>query len=188
MNAGMNWQVVPLASALRQPWKNGGGSTRELLAWPSAGAWRIRMSVAEVAKSGPFSVFEGVQRCFAVLEGDGVVLSLEGGVHVLTPDSEPFEFDGAAAVDCTLVGGATQDFNLMARGMKGTMIRVRGAHRQMATRGTLVAAYACAPGAVLRCAGDEMELPPDALAWRMPEADMPVAVEGSGVLWMEIKP
>jgi environmental stress-induced protein Ves len=59
-----------------QTWRNGGGSTRELLAWPEAGAWQLRISVAEITRDGPFSAFAGVQRWFAVLRGDGVRLRL----------------------------------------------------------------------------------------------------------------
>ena len=44
----MNWRSVSLASVPPQPWKNGGGTTRELLAWPAGADWRVRLSVAEV--------------------------------------------------------------------------------------------------------------------------------------------
>jgi environmental stress-induced protein Ves len=87
-----------------QPWKNGGGTTRELLAWPAAADWRVRLSVAEVAADGPFSRFEGVQRWFAVLRGAGVRLVVDGVAHTLTAASEPLAFDGAADTQCTLLG------------------------------------------------------------------------------------
>ena len=45
----MSWNLVQLADVAPQPWKNGGGTTRELLAWPDAASWRVRLSVAEVA-------------------------------------------------------------------------------------------------------------------------------------------
>jgi environmental stress-induced protein Ves len=41
------------------PWKNGGGVTRELLAWPGGGDWQVRISVAEIEADGPFSSFPG---------------------------------------------------------------------------------------------------------------------------------
>ena len=74
----MNWRSVSLASVPPQPWKNGGGTTRELLAWPTGADWRVRLSVAEVVADGPFSRFEGVQRWFAVLGGAGVRLVVNG--------------------------------------------------------------------------------------------------------------
>lgn len=61
------------------PWKNGGGRTAEILASPAGAglddfAWRI--STAEVATSGPFSLFPGVQRCLTVIEGGSLRLGL----------------------------------------------------------------------------------------------------------------
>ena len=66
---------VQLAEIAPQPWRNGGGLTRELLAWPDAEAWQCRLSVADITRAGPFSAFPGVTRWFAVLEGEGVVLA-----------------------------------------------------------------------------------------------------------------
>ena len=63
------WPTTP-----PQPWRNGGGVTRELLAWPDGGDWRVRVSVADIDADGPFSAFPGVERWFAVLEGAGVAL------------------------------------------------------------------------------------------------------------------
>ncbi len=111
--------VALLADCPPQPWRNGGGTTRELLAWPPArGAhepWRLRVSVAEIAADGPFSSFPGVERWFAVLRGDGVRLALPSGDVTLTPDDAPLAFDGEAAPMCRLVAGPTRDLNVMAR-------------------------------------------------------------------------
>ncbi|MFG5407966.1 HutD family protein [Piscinibacter sakaiensis] len=38
-----------------QPWRNGGGHTRELWTWPADGPWQARLSVADIAADGPFS-------------------------------------------------------------------------------------------------------------------------------------
>ena len=95
--------------------------TRELLAWPpgSGADWRLRVSVAEIERDGPFSAFAGVQRCFTVLEGAGVVLGFEDGDRVLTPDSLPLAFEGGAAPSCRLIEGPTRDLNLMTRHAAG---------------------------------------------------------------------
>ena len=108
-------RTVALSHACEQTWRNGGGSTRELLAWPAAGAWSLRISVAAIARDGPFSAFAGVQRWFAVLRGDGVMLRLGDCPITLTPSDSPLAFDGAAAPFCELLGGPTQDLNLMLR-------------------------------------------------------------------------
>ena len=52
-----------------QRWRNGAGFTRELLAWPSAGDWQLRISVADIDADAGFSVFPGVERWFSVVEG-----------------------------------------------------------------------------------------------------------------------
>ena len=99
------------------PWKNGGGVTRELLRLPADGAddWTLRISVADIAADGPFSSFEGVTRWFAVLEGPGVRLRWPRRAVHLHPGDAPLCFDGADAPDCTLLGAATRDLNVMVR-------------------------------------------------------------------------
>ena len=63
-----------------QPWRNGGGQTRELLVWPThldhpyRQNWQLRISRADIASNGPFSRFDGVERWFVVLSGQGVLL------------------------------------------------------------------------------------------------------------------
>ncbi|WP_417284736.1 HutD family protein [Comamonas sp.] len=102
------------------PWKNGGGSTREIVCFPpGAGmdsfAWRI--SVATIAQAGPFSAFAGIDRQIMLLDGDGVqlVASQAGIHHALQPRWQPFAFSGDVALDCTLLGGTSTDFNVMTR-------------------------------------------------------------------------
>lgn len=124
--------TVRLQEATAQPWRNGGGVTRELLAWPAprladtpegpqvqATDWAVRVSVADITQDGPFSAFPGIDRCFAVLEGDGVVLTLRGEDLHLTPDSDRLAFDGAQAPGCRLINGPTRDLNLMGRHSAG---------------------------------------------------------------------
>src|SRR3569623_3075840 len=111
----MNWHQVALASANAAPWRNGGGTTRELLALPHGGEWSVRVSGAEIAASGPFSSYPGVARWVAVLSGEGVTLRIDGREHALARDSQPFAFDGASQTTCDVRAGATEDFNLMLR-------------------------------------------------------------------------
>jgi environmental stress-induced protein Ves len=113
--------VVDLGSVQPQPWRNGGGVTRELLAWPpgSGAGWLVRVSVADIERDGPFSAYPGVQRGFAVLEGAGVVLGFTSGELTLTSASAPLHFDGAEAPGCRLVAGPTRDLNLMALASAG---------------------------------------------------------------------
>jgi len=102
------------------PWKNGGGSTREVACWPPGAnldnfLWRA--SIASIAQPGPFSVFEGIDRQIMLLDGDGVHLqSRDGRIdHRLGQPNMPFAFSGDVAIDCTLLGGPSNDFNVMTR-------------------------------------------------------------------------
>ena len=104
-------------------WKNGGGATREAVNWPpGAGldAFDWRVSIASITASGPFSVFAGVERQIMLLEGDGVRLKSDDFDHRLAAPLEPFAFSGDAAVECTLLGGPSVDFNVMGRRSRGT--------------------------------------------------------------------
>jgi environmental stress-induced protein Ves len=109
-----------------QAWRNGGGQTRELLAWPTPSDWALRISRADIAAEGPFSAFAGVQRWFAVLQGAGVRLRFASSSTTLQAGDAPLAFDGADAPWCELLQGPTQDLNLMVRGGHGAMQAARG--------------------------------------------------------------
>jgi environmental stress-induced protein Ves len=149
-----------------QAWRNGGGLTRELLAWPSRDHWALRISVADIRADGPFSAYPGVDRWFAVLEGGGVMLALPEGKRCLGAADAPLHFRGEAAPDCELLDDATRDLNLMIR--RGTG---RGA-MQRAQAGEDFAAHArfralfTADALTLQVDGtDALQVPPFALAW-----------------------
>lgn len=124
----MTLQVIDVNRVAAVPWRNGGGLTRELLAWPDATNWHCRISVADITADGAFSSFPGIDRWFAVLEGDGVVLHFATHREALDTRSPPLHFDGAATPQCSLQGSATRDLNLMLRRGtgNGVMQRVHG--------------------------------------------------------------
>jgi environmental stress-induced protein Ves len=101
------------------PWKNGGGTTRTLVAEPEDAelddfVWRI--SLAEIRTSGDFSVFPNVDRTILLWRGEGVILrSSAWPQHALTELGSPFGFRGEENVSCELVGESTSDLNLMVR-------------------------------------------------------------------------
>lgn len=115
------------------PWKNGGGSTREVVCQPpGAGmdAFDWRVSIATIAQAGPFSVFPGIDRSIMLLGGDGVHLTAPGHwEHALDTPAQPFEFSGDLAVDCTLIGGESTDFNVMTRrGVAQAVVQIYTEH------------------------------------------------------------
>jgi len=111
----MNRHRVCLADVAPQPWRNGGGVTRELLAWPQPTDWQLRVSVAAIECDGPFSPFPDVERWFAVIDGAGVELGWASGATSLRPGDPPLHFAGEAAPACRLLQGPTSDLNLMHR-------------------------------------------------------------------------
>lgn len=121
----MSVHRVHVADCPPTPWRNGGGLTRELLAWPPAADWQLRVSVADIGRSGPFSPFPGVDRWFAVIDGDGVELALPGGKVCVGPDDAPLRFDGEAAPACRLLHGPSRDLNLMHRRGTGVAAMTR---------------------------------------------------------------
>jgi environmental stress-induced protein Ves len=115
-----NVQRFSRSSLPAMPWKNGGGTTQEIASWPQGAGldgfgWRA--SIATIAAAGPFSTFAGVDRSIMLLEGDGVRLFTHDGriEHRLDVPHRPFAFSGDDAIDCTLLGGASNDFNIMTR-------------------------------------------------------------------------
>lgn len=110
-------RILRAVDRVATPWKNGGGVTREIAAWPpGAGldAFHWRISLADVAADGPFSAFPGVDRILTVIGGEGLVLDIEGRTMRLQPGA-PFAFPGETSVMARLTAGPIRDLNLMVR-------------------------------------------------------------------------
>ena len=168
----MNPRITRVADVPPVPWKNGGGMTRELLAWPDATDWIVRISVADIEASGPFSVYEGVDRWFAVLAGGDVRLAATGSAPRTLGSSqeELHTFAGEAATDCTALGAATRDFNIMLRRARGRL-RAQSLLRGQAldTDCELTALFSAEPVLVQADGGAGCVLPGMALAcWLNP--------------------
>ncbi len=110
------------------PWRNGGGTTTELVVEPpsasaSASGERFhhRISIADVASDGPFSRFDGYDRFIMLVWGAG--MTLDCGAHGRIELRAPFEpraFSGDWDVVGTLVDGPVRDFNLMVDRTRAT--------------------------------------------------------------------
>jgi hypothetical protein len=98
------------------PWRNGLGSTVELLAeTPNKNeAFSWRLSIASVANDGPFSDFSGYDRTLLLLEGSGITLNKPNGIFkVLNLSLDYANFKGEDLIDATLHNGPIKDFNIM---------------------------------------------------------------------------
>lgn len=110
-------EFIPSTQTQRQRWKNGAGWTREILRHPAdAEAFDWRLSIADIENDGPFSAFPGYRRSLILLKGHGIRLAFpDGQTHLLGPPHARIDFDGGSALQCQLLDGRTQDFNLMWR-------------------------------------------------------------------------
>jgi environmental stress-induced protein Ves len=111
-------RYLPAAARVALPWKNGGGVTREITAWPPGAGmddfdWRISMANVDVA--GPFSRFEGVDRVLAILSGVLALRFEDGAPTRLDEKSGPLAFAGEAACLGTPRDGGVVDLNVMIR-------------------------------------------------------------------------
>lgn len=103
------------ADYTRQPWKNGRGTTTELLhrVDPASGDTLLRLSRASVVEDGPFSLFPGIERNLTVLTGAGFRLT-GVGLNLRCEPLSPVAFPGDVAVTATDTNGQpSDDFNVM---------------------------------------------------------------------------
>ena len=156
-------RLLRTIDAPAQRWRNGGGTTRELLAWPATGEWQVRISVADIEADGPFSAYPGVERWFTVLQGTGVELTLDGTAQRLHRGDAPLQFDGAAAVNCRLIDGPTRDLNLMLRDAGGCMLSAIDGQAWAPV--TALCGLFTAVAGTCQAGTQQHELPPYALLW-----------------------
>lgn len=97
------------------PWRNGGGITHRIAISPPDADWDTldwQVSIAEISRPGPFSVYPGIDRLFAIVDGQ-VELAIAGRDPMrLTAESSPVAFPGEAAATSA---GVAQALNVMLR-------------------------------------------------------------------------
>lgn len=110
-------RLLRRANYRRTRWANDGGWTTEIARDPSdpETPFRWRISIAEIHADGPFSHFPGIDRQLVLLDGNGMLLDVDGVRTRLTQRFDSLHFPGEAAVECALLDGPTTDFNLMSR-------------------------------------------------------------------------
>lgn len=121
-------------------WKNGGGSTKQLLIAPlgaNLNEFDFRISIATILSDGPFSHFNGIDRQLCILAGEGVKLKLQSAdlgepkaiekiqgqserilnpnERILRPNDPVFCFRGETQIDSQLLDQQIIDFNVMTK-------------------------------------------------------------------------
>ena len=89
-------EIIRYAELKAHPWQKGGGVTREVASHSPAaapdgadgpgirqntgpsGGWDWRVSIADVSKAGDFTAFPGMDRVLTVIEGELLLLSVDG--------------------------------------------------------------------------------------------------------------
>ena len=119
-----NIQIIRYEECESSLWKNGGGSTKQLMIWPKGAElsnFDFRISIATISSDGPFSLFHGIDRQLCILEGEGVKLHIKGNdlgqsdEIVLRPNDPPFCFSGETQIESKLLDNQVVDFNVMTR-------------------------------------------------------------------------
>lgn len=119
-----NIRIIRYEECESSLWKNGGGSTKQLLIWPKGANlsnFDFRISIATISSDGPFSLFQGIDRQLFILEGEGVKLHIKGNdlgqsdEIILRPNDPPFCFSGETQIESKLLDKQILDFNVMTR-------------------------------------------------------------------------
>jgi uncharacterized protein len=108
-------RILRSVDYVARPWKNGGGTTRDIAVSPpsaSLDTFDWRLSLAQVDRDGPFSCFDNVDRTLVLLNGSMTLHENNRRIDLVRND--PFAFEGERAIEAT-VAGSTLDFNVMTR-------------------------------------------------------------------------
>ena len=164
-------------------WKNGGGLARDLLRWPQADDWLVRVSIADLLDDGPFSPYPGIDRWFGVLTGDGVELQWTRAVRRMDRGRKLLHFDGAMVPHACLMGGPVAALNVMAR-QRAVRVKVEPAEQgRPAPQGYSHAALFARDPLVLRPTDQApLTLPAFSLAWG-PRSEALVELPGQAHGW-----
>jgi environmental stress-induced protein Ves len=95
------------------PWANGKGTSYEIASdRDGEDRWSWRVAIAPVVLDGPFSALPGIDRELVVIEGNGMVLEVDGtSVECLL--GQVVRFSGDAETFARLIDGPVVDLGLM---------------------------------------------------------------------------
>jgi environmental stress-induced protein Ves len=146
------------------------------------------MSVARIDSDGPFSEFKGVDRWFAVLSGEGVVLQFpERRVEVGALDAA-VQFSGDLPCQCSLINGPTVDFNLMVQGVSANMARIdRSPYVAKFKAQTTLAIFVVEAGGLVRMGAQNHELNANSLYWITLDHDVEIEFKDMHLLLIQME-
>lgn len=122
-------QKIAFNTLTVKPWKNGLGTTREVMIHPQNATmddfiWRV--SMASVEHTGPFSHFPHCQRSLALLTGQSIELLIDGALHTLTKSGQPITFSGESTTEMIHCAEPALDCGIITdtRRARHSMVRV----------------------------------------------------------------
>lgn len=105
---------LSLAMQTEMPWKNGGGTTREICKQEDETGMLWRASIATIHSSGPFSLFPGCDRVITLIAGPPVALDFQDGETMTLERYAPQAFSCDRPV-AAAIAGTSHDLNLIWR-------------------------------------------------------------------------
>jgi environmental stress-induced protein Ves len=164
------------------PWRNGLGTTTELVREDAGAGFLWRLSRADVTTDGPFSDFPGIDRILLLLSGAGLKLAFADREAVLDAPYASAQFAGDETVFCTLLNGPCQDFNIMVnRAWASAKIAIaRSPFSASTSARTLL--HVLQGAWALQFEGVATALPEDSLALLTDGAEKKFSASGQGVL------
>ena len=106
------FKITPPDHFITVPWKNGGGVTHEIARSHISEDWHWRISMAEVASDGPFSIFAGLSRILTVIDGNGIALHTPDAILDAGP-LKPVHFSGDTPINSVMTDGPIRDLNVI---------------------------------------------------------------------------
>jgi hypothetical protein len=153
--------IIEPASFSAMPWRNGLGTTIELLKQdlPDGNGFAWRLSMADVTTNGAFSNFSGYDRTLLLLEGNGLTLDCDGANHRLEKPLQSARFSGDDQTFATLHDGPVKDFNIMVQRQRCSARVSSAQHQESAidVDGDILLVYAV--DGELNLSGPEISVP-----------------------------
>ncbi len=111
-------ELIKYSTLDEKPWKNGLGTTRQIVIWPldaDLTNFHWRVSAASIIFPGNFSHYPGVSRSLSVLAGKSAELKLGDTTKTLSYQGPVVSFDGGDHAEVLSANGPVLDYNVMSR-------------------------------------------------------------------------
>lgn len=109
-----------IAETTPEPWKNGRGITRTISSKRSENGTIWRISVADIEKDGPFSVFPGIDRVSVLMGGPGLRLVGDGLALNFPEVGSTAKYCGEAQLEARLGGSPARFLNILTQNNRAT--------------------------------------------------------------------